>query len=582
MDERKSSDHHEQFLRESEQKPNNLSGFGSGSSERSVSPTKKALQIKLIEEGQNHNRSSGKENRICKVCKKGFGSGKALGGHMRIHAHPQAQTQVQEKQAQLQLQDNFPISDTNTKKSCNGGGYASPGGPMNSKTKTMIDERSSNPSCYLCGKKFQSMKSLFGHMRCHPERAWRGIQPPPPPPPSSSPSPPPLPVAAAATGLKKSTSISSATIQSDKDSCGVYHHPGNWSATGKRGSKAIHAVVPPPSASASASTSASEEQYPMPDMEAAYQLMMLANSKSHSNSYRNRIEDPIQTLGNLSKKRKSEDDEESISQSDGVQNSKYLPKPLPMKLSITSPSSGRLEEEEEGDSCSKTSTDCSSLIRGQPDQSDQLSCMFEMVLGQKLKKLKMKKKKKMKLRDLERVVEMGPIDYKQQPLTTTATLSDRFKCRTCNKTFTSHQALGGHRSSHKITDDEEEEEESDSQTQSSSYPCKICNKTFQTGQALGGHQRCHWMSTAETAPSSSVASAPPEDIISKTGRVMLDFDLNEMPVSSSMEDDNDEVIKSVSFITSNRPAGLAAERASSSNNSATETDQKPRFCSFHG
>ncbi|CAI9101319.1 OLC1v1038613C1 [Oldenlandia corymbosa var. corymbosa] len=117
-----------------------------------------------------------------------------------------------------------------------------------------------------------------------------------------------------------------------------------------------------------------------------------------------------------------------------------------------------------------------------------------------------------------------------------------FECKACKKVFNSHQALGGHRASHKkvkgcyaakqdqiddnltaddqdvITHDEffpskqsshhssfQYEQGStingggggggSSRRKSKVHECTICHRVFSTGQALGGHKRCHWITS---------------------------------------------------------------------------------------
>ncbi|KAF8379230.1 hypothetical protein HHK36_028662 [Tetracentron sinense] len=107
-----------------------------------------------------------------------------------------------------------------------------------------------------------------------------------------------------------------------------------------------------------------------------------------------------------------------------------------------------------------------------------------------------------------------------------------FECKACKKVFNSHQALGGHRASHKkvkgcfaaklddldeslveedvITHDEFSKSTSivpydhglhsplmafPSKRKSKVHECSICHRIFASGQALGGHKRCHWVTS---------------------------------------------------------------------------------------
>ncbi|XP_038901883.1 zinc finger protein ZAT5 [Benincasa hispida] len=96
-----------------------------------------------------------------------------------------------------------------------------------------------------------------------------------------------------------------------------------------------------------------------------------------------------------------------------------------------------------------------------------------------------------------------------------------YECKTCNRTFPSFQALGGHRASHKkpklpITTLEEPEESQfikivtpvqiptkgttginfQAHKGGKVHECSICGLEFTSGQALGGHMRRHRATTA--------------------------------------------------------------------------------------
>ncbi|XP_023521342.1 zinc finger protein ZAT10-like [Cucurbita pepo subsp. pepo] len=82
-----------------------------------------------------------------------------------------------------------------------------------------------------------------------------------------------------------------------------------------------------------------------------------------------------------------------------------------------------------------------------------------------------------------------------------ATVKSAYNCPLCDKVFSSYQALGGHKTSHRKPASVDDQSTSVSGATSSTttstsggraHVCNVCHKSFPTGQALGGHKRRHY------------------------------------------------------------------------------------------
>ncbi|GKV01019.1 hypothetical protein SLEP1_g13619 [Rubroshorea leprosula] len=110
-----------------------------------------------------------------------------------------------------------------------------------------------------------------------------------------------------------------------------------------------------------------------------------------------------------------------------------------------------------------------------------------------------------------------------------------FTCKTCNKQFSSFQALGGHRASHKKPRllGGEFLELPVSPKKPKIHECSICGQEFMLGQALGGHMRKHRTS----AESDVLKTRRPVPMMMKSAssKRILCLDLNLTPLENDLK-----------------------------------------------
>lgn len=510
--------------------------------------------------GVDENRSRNLDGlSICQFCNKGFRSIKALGGHLRTHYQSQPELRKSANPTKKRKREDI-ISLHDIAKKIN----------ISKRNKATTG---TVPTCFICSKTFPSMKSLFGHMRCHPERDWRGIHPPPPP------------INKATTSYSSLSSSSMVLSDDDDDDDRVSNFSAapvdltkslsGWSTTAKRGRKL------------QASSEFDRE------ILAAHVLIRLANGDG-GDLFRESRSSPSPTLtptvveatNSNSLAYKAVDDSENKKKKKKISfqelSAGYIKKfHHPVKQLSFRPVDDRKPENktahdddddddnESGKSVSSRSQwEDTSNWAYEEDESASRNTEQQQIKGNgKVITVKNNiKKRRKKIKDLESVQDASPnpVHVHQVVPATTPPPPDKYRCGTCNKSFQTYQALGGHRSVHNkltrttihnfVVKEEEEEvlvdslvfedEENKESDEGAGSSKQVDDETITTTTTTIIHKCSSKFSTGRApvavAPSSLEVSTSVGELshtCGGRGRV-LDFDLNEAPPAEDDDDDD--------------------------------------------
>ncbi|XP_073130956.1 uncharacterized protein [Henckelia pumila] len=467
---------------------------------------------------------------VCKSCNKRYPCGKSLGGHMRSHVIANASHFDEKFEANIAVQQHI-MSESKAGEFGNGqSSYGLRENPR--KTWRAVDSTfplAQERVCKQCGKGFQSMKALCGHMACHSEKDR---------------------------GLKDDHSWTSESQKLAFDSYSDTEEGDDFRlrTRSSKNKKCKKVDVKSPSFSLANNGSSSVSEIDGKDQEeVAMCLMLLSKDSGNKGGVNSVVESSDNNSVVLETKSSSIDMRFGKREStNGVCIGEETPQVKnigDMKLEDTSLNVeiAKMADSDSGyflDECAKADSD-SSVGRGIEEYGYEFGRSENRIknfrtelrnefskgneydnsaIASKFARIESRKRKNsyedpeswnetirsMKNRNIE-----GEECCNSQK-------RSKYECFNCKKTFKSYQALGGHRPCHKRSNAYYEsryesgenipDDFTDFQTTGSKKPsaksssqlkinpkknkghvCPFCDRVFKNGQALGGHKRSHFM-----------------------------------------------------------------------------------------
>nr|GMD25603.1 zinc finger protein 655-like [Ipomoea batatas] len=513
---------------------------------------------------------------VCKQCYKRYPCGKSLGGHMRSHVVANSAEMVEGGGGGG---DPTAMKRDHQQRFEHGGGYSTYGLRENpKKTWRAVDSTSPLPqekACKQCGKVFQSLKALCGHMACHSDKERGG-------------------------GVKDDQSWSTEEDQipttTTRDRSQSTHHPKRYK---KLVVKSYSLSLTNNNSIGSSSVSEIDEQE---QEEVAKCLMML--SKDSGNWYGSVVEFSDNNSVVLETKSSSIDMKTSIRSNKGNGNgngtvykvcnnrenethqnppTKKMGDRKVMKSSIVHTEMAESQSSDSGYFLGENKVESDVSVNGFLAKCKVLNRVKGYVSGGVEKEYENydefgvasnSGKQKRATNDTSYDPEMETGSYNKKMKAASASASSpakkKYECLNCKKSFNSYQALGGHRPCHKKTNPDMESgygtgensleadetynhgnggrirdcfgskkagsgkdttEKKARPKKGKGHECPFCHRMFKSGQALGGHKRSHFIGGAQVINGTQTPAAAAKEEAA---------DLLDLNLPAPVEDEDDE------------------------------------------